>query len=51
MPVAEINGQRIYYEDSGGSGAPVIFSHGFLMDHEMFVPQVKALSDEFRCIT
>jgi pimeloyl-ACP methyl ester carboxylesterase len=51
MPVAEINGQHIYYEDSGGPGAPVMFSHGFLMDHEMFSPQVKALSDEFRCIT
>ena len=51
MPVAEVNGQRIYFEDSGGPGAPVIFSHGFLMDHEMFAPQVEALSDEFRCIT
>jgi len=51
MPVAEVNGQHIYYEDSGGRGAPVIFSHGFLMDHEMFAPQVEALSDEFRCIT
>jgi 3-oxoadipate enol-lactonase len=51
MPVAEVNGQHIYYEDSGGPGASVIFSHGFLMDHEMFAPQVEALSDEFRCIT
>jgi 3-oxoadipate enol-lactonase len=51
MPVAEINGQRIYYEDSGGPGTPVIFSHGFLMDHDMFAPQVQALADEFRCIT
>ena len=51
MPIASINGQDIYFEDSGGSGAPVIFSHGFLMDHEMFAPQVEALSGEFRCIT
>ncbi len=51
MPVAEVNGQHIYYEDSGGPGAPVIFSHGFLMDHDMFAPQVQALSDAFRCIT
>jgi pimeloyl-ACP methyl ester carboxylesterase len=29
----------------------VIFSHGFLMDHEMFDPQVEAISGEFRCIT
>lgn len=51
MPFADVNGQHIYFEDSGGDGAPVIFSHGFLMDHEMFAPQVTALSDEFRCIT
>ena len=51
MPHADVNGQHLYYEDSGGSGPPVIFSHGFLMDHEMFAPQVDALSDEFRCIT
>lgn len=51
MPTANVNGQQIYYEDSGGPGAPVIFSHGFLMDHGMFAPQVEDLSDEFRCIT
>src|SRR3954454_18251750 len=51
MPFADVNGQHIYFEDSGGSGPPVIFSHGFLMDHEMFAPQVDALAGEFRCIT
>jgi len=51
MPFADVNGQHLYYEDSGGSGPAVVFSHGFLMDHEMFAPQVEALSDEFRCIT
>ncbi|HEX4865578.1 MAG TPA: alpha/beta hydrolase [Acidimicrobiales bacterium] len=51
MPTVDINGERIHFEDSGGPGAPVIFSHGFLMDHEMFAPQVEDLSGEFRCIT
>ena len=51
MPFADVNGQHIYFEDSGGEGAAVIFSHGFLMDHEMFDPQVQELSDEFRCVT
>jgi 3-oxoadipate enol-lactonase len=51
MPFAEVNGQRIRYEDSGGDGPPVIFSHGFLMDREMFAPQLDALSGEFRVIT
>jgi len=41
----------IYFEDTGGDGAAVVFSHGLLMDHEMFAPQVEALSGEFRCIT
>ncbi|MBW2279532.1 MAG: alpha/beta fold hydrolase [Deltaproteobacteria bacterium] len=50
MPVANVNGQHIYYEDSGGDGPAVIFSHGFLMDHTMFDPQVEALAPEFRCI-
>jgi 3-oxoadipate enol-lactonase len=51
MPHAKINGQNIYFEDSGGSGPPVILSHGFLMDHEMFAPQLAALAPEFRVIT
>ncbi len=51
MSFADVNGQHIYFEDSGGDGPAVLFSHGFLMDHEMFVHQVAALSGEFRCIT
>jgi pimeloyl-ACP methyl ester carboxylesterase len=51
MPFAQVNGQRIRFEDSGGDGPPVILSHGFLMDREMFAPQVEALAPEFRVIT
>jgi 3-oxoadipate enol-lactonase len=51
MPYAEINGQRIRFEDSGGEGPPVVLAHGFLMDREMFAPQVPALAPEFRVIT
>lgn len=51
MGYADVNGQRLYYEDSGGEGPPVVFSHGFLMDHEMFAPQLAALAPEFRVIT
>jgi 3-oxoadipate enol-lactonase len=50
MPHAPINGQRIFYEDSGGSGPPVILAHGFLMDHTMFDRQVAMLAPEFRVI-
>ncbi|HUZ28961.1 MAG TPA: alpha/beta hydrolase [Solirubrobacteraceae bacterium] len=51
MAFADIDGQRIRFEDSGGPGWPVVLSHGFLMDHEMFDPQVAALAPEFRVIT
>lgn len=51
MAHADVNGQRLYYEDSGGTGPTVLFSHGFLMDGEMFEPQVAALSDAYRCVT
>jgi pimeloyl-ACP methyl ester carboxylesterase len=43
VPYAEVNGQRLLYEDSGGDASVVAFSHGFLMDHSMFDPQVEAL--------
>jgi 3-oxoadipate enol-lactonase len=51
MPFADVNGQRIRFDDSGGDGPAVILSHGFLMDREMFAPQVEALAPEFRVIT
>lgn len=51
MPFAKINENRLYFEDSGGDGPPVLFSHGFLLDHSMWDAQVAALKDRFRCIT
>jgi pimeloyl-ACP methyl ester carboxylesterase len=51
MPFTEVNRQRLYFEDTGGDATAVIFSHGLLMDHEMFAPQVEALRDEYRCIS
>lgn len=51
MPFAEANGQRLYFEDTGGDGPPILFSHGFLMDQEMFAPQREALGNVHRVIT
>lgn len=51
MPYADVNGQRLYFEDTGGEDDVIVFSHGLLMDHEMFAPQIDALSDHWRCIT
>lgn len=50
MPIAQINGQEIFYEDSGVGETAVVFLHGFLMDHTMFDPQVAALAPYYRCL-
>jgi 3-oxoadipate enol-lactonase len=51
MPFASVNGQQLYFEDTGGGGPVVVFSHGNLMSHEMWAAQVEALRAEFRCVT
>lgn len=50
MPHADVDGQRLFYEDSGGSGPTVAFSHGLFMDHSMFDAQVEALRERYRCV-
>lgn len=50
MPIAEINGQGIFYEDSGGEKPVVMFMHGFLFDQAMFDPQVEFLKADYRCV-
>ncbi|MGH2695247.1 MAG: alpha/beta fold hydrolase [Actinomycetota bacterium] len=50
MSFADLPGARVCYEDAG-SGPTVVFSHGILMDHEMFAPQVGELRGSYRCIT
>ncbi len=50
MATAHINGIDIRYEDSGGEGPVLLFSHGFLMDHTMFDAQVERFSADYRCI-
>ncbi len=51
MPYAQSKGRDIFYQDTGGDKPAIIFSHGLLMDHTMFAPQVVALHDRFRCLT
>jgi pimeloyl-ACP methyl ester carboxylesterase len=50
MPFADVHGQRIHYQDSGGSGPAVVLAHGFLMDQSMFDPQVATLAPEVRVV-
>jgi pimeloyl-ACP methyl ester carboxylesterase len=51
MPLCEVNGQWIHYEDTGGNLPPLVLAHGLLMDHSMFAPQVEALRSRCRVIT
>ncbi len=50
MATVTVNDTPIRYEDSGGDGPAILFSHGFLMDHTMFDAQVEAFSGSYRCI-
>lgn len=49
MPVVTANGLDLHYVESG-SGAPIVFAHGLLMDHSMFDAQRQALSERFRVL-
>jgi 3-oxoadipate enol-lactonase len=51
MATASVNGVTVTYTDSGGDGPVVVLSHGYLMDHTMFDPQVAALAPDYRVIT
>ena len=50
MPMIRANGTALYYEDTGGSGAPVVFSHGLFWNTTLFAPQIAALKNRYRCI-
>jgi 3-oxoadipate enol-lactonase len=50
MPMIRANGTAIYYEDTGGSGTPIVFSHGLLWSTRLFAPQVGELKKRYRCI-
>jgi pimeloyl-ACP methyl ester carboxylesterase len=50
MPFASVNGQQLYFEDTAGTGPVVVFSHGNLMNSQMWAPQVEAMRGEFRCV-
>ena len=45
-----VNGTSLWVEDSGGTGEPVLWSHGLLWSTRMFDAQVAAFRDRYRCI-
>jgi len=51
MPLHQVNGQWINYEDTGGDLVPIVLAHGLLMDREMFAPQIEAAKVGTRFIT
>ncbi len=50
MTTIRINGAELHYEDSGGEGEPILFSHGLLWNTTLFAPQVAALRGRYRCV-
>jgi non-heme chloroperoxidase len=50
MPTIERDTINIYFE-STGEGRPVVFLHGWTMDHELWDRQVTAFAPSYRCIT
>lgn len=51
MPIAELSGNKVYYEVTGDGPETIVFSHGGFLDHTMWQPVVDAISGEYRCIT
>jgi pimeloyl-ACP methyl ester carboxylesterase len=52
MPTIEVNGTKLYYEDTGpgSTGETIAFSHGLLWSTELFAPQIAALRGRYRCL-
>ncbi len=50
MPQIDINGRSLNYLLTGDGPETIVFSHGYLMQHQMFAAQVAALSKTYRVI-
>jgi 3-oxoadipate enol-lactonase len=50
MPYLSIRGVQLYYEDTGGPGEPIVFSHGMLWNSQLYSRQIEALKGRYRCI-
>src|SRR5438067_811258 len=51
MPRMQVDGAELHYEDSGGGGPPVVFSHGLLWSGTMYRFQIDAPRGSHRCIS
>ncbi len=50
MATIRVNGTSLYYEDTGGSGPTIVFSHALLWNTALFAPQIAFLKNRYRCI-
>jgi len=50
MATVDLPSGTLHYHQSG-SGAPIVFLHGYLMGANLWDPVVQRLAGEFRCIT
>lgn len=51
MPSISIDGIELHYEDRGRGPETIVFAHGLLWSGRMFDEQVRALCENYRCIT
>jgi 3-oxoadipate enol-lactonase len=51
MPIMQVHGTDLYYEDTGGPDEPIVFLHGFLFDGRQYEAQIASLRDRYRCVT
>jgi 3-oxoadipate enol-lactonase len=50
MALLEINGAKLWVEESGTGPETIVFAHGLLWSGEMYAPQVARLQARFRCV-
>ena len=50
MPNIDVNGQSIHYIETGTGPETIVFSHGYLMRHQIFDAQIAELSTTHRVI-
>ena len=50
MPKVKVNNVEIHYQEIGKGEETLLFSHGYLMNNEMFKGQIDRFKDKFKCI-
>lgn len=50
MPTVDLSAGAIEYEDTGGGGPVIVFSHGLMMDGSLWRKVVAELRGEYRCV-